>query len=133
MSTLARYIIIAITAYIIDMGGYYLLVQLGWQPVAANVIVKVFAAVCGFFMHRRFTYQIKDEKDMANHAKKYFGLALIYTPVSSAVLFLLLLVIVNPIYAKATSDVLLFVATYWITTKFTFTRPAADGASPNTK
>jgi len=122
MSTFVRYIIIAAIAYLIDMGGYYCLVKLGWNPIASNVLVKVVAAVCGFFMHRRFTYQITDSAEVTDHAKKYFGLALLYTPVSSAVLFVLLFLIHNPIYAKATSDVLLFVVTYWVTTKFTFTK-----------
>jgi len=106
------------------MGGYYCLIQLACDPIVANVIVKVVAALCGFFMHRRFTYQIRDSDEALAHAKKYFGLALVYTPVSSAVLYLLMLIIHHPVYAKAVSDVLLFVITYWVTTKFTFTKKA---------
>jgi putative flippase GtrA len=122
MNTLARYIIIAGLAYLIDMGGYYSLINLGCGPVTSNVIVKVIAAICGFFMHRRFTYQIHDSDETFAHAKKYFGSALVYTPLSSATLYLLMLIIPHPIYAKAISDILLFALTFWVTTKFTFTR-----------
>ena len=120
MGTLIRYLIVAVLAYVIDMGGFYLLVQAGTEPVTANIAVKVLAAVCGFFMHRQFTYRIESGRDIASHARKYFGLALAYTPASSVVLFLIMLVLPHPVYAKAISDVLLFVATYWITTKFAF-------------
>ncbi|SNS23671.1 Putative flippase GtrA (transmembrane translocase of bactoprenol-linked glucose) [Noviherbaspirillum humi] len=124
MGTLIRYLIVAVFAYVIDMGGFYILIKSGIDPVVANVAVKVLAAICGFFMHRRFTYRIEGREAMAAHARKYFGLALAYTPASSVVLFLIMLVLPQPVYAKAISDVLLFVATYWITTKFTFTKGA---------
>lgn len=104
------------------MGGYYILLRVDTDPVQANIIVKVLAAVCGFYMHRRFTYQIAETDGQIAHATKYFGLALIYTPASTLVLFLLLLIVPHPIYAKAISDVLLFVVTFWVTSKFAFTR-----------
>jgi putative flippase GtrA len=120
MLTFFRYLIIAGLAYIVDMGGYYLLIKLHMIPLVANIIVKVVAAICGFYLHRRFTYRITDRLDVSSHAKKYFGTALVYTPASTVTLFLLMLVIPDPIYAKALSDILLFLLTYWITTKFTF-------------
>ena len=125
MSTLVRYLIVALLAYLIDMGGYYCLLILDAHPVSANIIVKILAAICGFFMHRRFTYQIAGDDDKMAHATKYFGLALIYTPISTFVLFLLMLVFPNPIFAKAVSDILLFLITFWITTKFAFARKNA--------
>ena len=85
-STLVRYLIVAVLAYVIDMGGYYVLLKMGVDPIWANVAVKILAAICGFFMHRRFTYQIKEADGQMAHATKYFGLALLYTPISSVVL-----------------------------------------------
>jgi putative flippase GtrA len=124
MSTLIRYIIIAGLVYVIDMGGYYYLIELGQKPVISNIIVKVVAVICGFFMHRRFTYQIRGPAEALAHAKKYFGLAFIYTPISSMVLYLLMFIIPSPLYAKAGSDILLFILSFWVTTKFTFTKAA---------
>jgi len=120
VSTLIRYIIVAVLAYVVDMGGYYLLVHLDTHPVSANIVVKVIAATCGFFMHRRFTYRITEADGQVAQATKYFGLALVYTPVSTVALFLLLLVIPHPIYAKAVADILLFVVTFWVTGRFAF-------------
>lgn len=126
METLIRYLVVAVLAYLIDMGGFCLLIKIGADPVAANLMVKVVAAIFGFFMHRRFTYRIGGRVDIGSHAKKYFSLALAYTPASSIVLFLVMLVLPHPVYAKAISDVLLFAATYWITTKFTFLKGAGN-------
>jgi putative flippase GtrA len=122
VNTLLRYLVVAAIAYVIDMGGYYVLVSLNTHPINANIIVKVVAAICGFFMHRRFTYKITDADGKIVHATKYFASALVYTPVSTLVLFLLMLVLPHPVYAKAIADILLFVLTFWITSKFTFKR-----------
>lgn len=122
MPTFLRYLIIAGLAYVIDLGGYYVLIRLNVSPVIANIIVKVIAAICGFYLHRRYTYQIKSSAEVVAHAKKYFGLTLAYTPASSVMLFLIMFAIPNPIYAKALSDILLFLITFWITSKFTFTK-----------
>ncbi|MAF02841.1 MULTISPECIES: GtrA family protein [Herbaspirillum] len=128
-STLVRYLIVAVLAYVIDMGGYYVLLKMGVDPIWANVAVKILAAICGFFMHRRFTYQIKEADGQMAHATKYFGLALLYTPISSVVLYLLMLVIPHPVYAKAIADVLLFIVTFWVTSSFTFTRKKSGAAA----
>lgn len=122
MTTLVRYVIVAVIAYFIDMGGYFLLLQTGTHPVSANIFVKFFAALCGFFMHRYYTYQITEVDGQKIHAIKYFGSALIYTPVSTLLLFALMFIIPHPIYSKALGDILLFVVTFWVTSKFTFTR-----------
>ena len=122
MSRLVRYLIVAVLIYVIDMGGYYCLLKLNVGPVLANAVVKVAATLCGFFMHRRFTYRIKGFDGASADAIKYFGLGLVYTPLSSGVVYLLIHVIHHPVYAKFASDVLLFIATYWVTTKFTFAR-----------
>ena len=120
MSTFVRYIIVAFLAYLIDMGGFYALVRLGAHPLSANIITKVFAAVCGFFMHRRYTYQITWHGGKRTHALKYFGVALIYTPVSTFFLFLMMLLISNPVLAKIIVEILLFLVAFRITSKFTF-------------
>lgn len=127
MWTFIRYILIAGIIYVIDLGGYYLLLQAGVGHLLANVIVKVVAVLTGFYLHRRFTYQITERQDAVAHAKKYFGLAFVYTPVSSVTLFLVMLVLPKPVIAKIISDVLLFIGTYWVTTQFTFkTSRSAD-------
>lgn len=125
MSTLIRYLIVAVLAYVVDMGGYYFLVRLDTHPVSANIVVKVLAAICGFFMHRRFTYKINESDGQIAQATKYFGMALLYTPVSTLVLFLLMLVIPHPIYAKVIADVLLFAMTFWVTSKFAFKKKSS--------
>jgi putative flippase GtrA len=117
-----RYGLVAGAAYGVDFGGYVLLIGLGYSPVVANALIKVVAAIFGFFSHRYFTYSITDRSNMGKHAMRYFGLALIYSPVSSALLFGIMFLVSNPIYAKAVSDISLFLLMFWITSKFAFIR-----------
>lgn len=118
-----RYFLVAGVAYGIDFGGYIFLLSLEYKPVIANMMIKVVAAIFGFFSHRYFTYSIKERNEIGKHAVRYFGLALFYTPVSSVVLYGIMMLLPNPVYAKFISDVLLFLLMYLITSKFTFTKP----------
>ncbi|MGZ8157379.1 MAG: GtrA family protein [Methylobacter sp.] len=121
MTTFLRYGIVAGLAYGIDFGGFIFLFGLGYSPALANVSVKVMAAIFGFFAHRYFTYSIKERDDIGKHAVKYFGLALFYTPTSTLFLYSIIVFLPNPVYAKAASDISLFILMYWITSKFAFT------------
>lgn len=116
-----RYFIIAVLAYGIDFGGFVVLIHHGYDPVIANILVKVLAALFGFCGHRYFTYAIFDHSDISKHAVKYFGLAFIYTPVSTLFLYLMMLFWPNPIYAKLAVDIILYILTFSVTTLFVFT------------
>lgn len=129
---LVRYLIVAVLAYLIDMGGYILLIKFDFNPLVANVLVKILAAIFGFFAHRIFTYQITGSHNIGPHSIRYFGLALMYTPVATVILFLALKFIPNLVLAKFICDVLLFFAVYWVTSKFTFFKepPLTQQSSP---
>ena len=116
-----RYGFVAGFAYLIDFGGFLFLFRLGCAPLVANALIKIIAAIFGFFSHRRFTYSIKGMDGAGKHAARYFGMALIYTPISSVLLYCILSVLANIMYAKAISDISLFLLMFWITSKFTFT------------
>jgi putative flippase GtrA len=118
--TIVRYLIIAVAAYVIDMGGFIVLLFLNVPPILANILVKIGAAIFGFYGHRYFTYQIKHSNNILAHAIKYFGLVLVYTPVSSVCLAIMIKIIADPVVAKFICDVVLFVVVYWVTSKFTF-------------
>jgi putative flippase GtrA len=115
-----RYFAIALLAYIFDIGGYVLMISIGIKPLFANAAVKILAAVFGFFMHRNFTYKIKDNSKIHIHAYRYFGMAFLYTPLSTFVLYLSLILFHEPIISKISSDIILILITYTITTSFTF-------------
>lgn len=120
--TFLRYGLVAGFAYGIDFGGFIFLLNLGYSPLWANTLIKVVAAIFGFFAHRYFTYSIRERDGMGKDAIRYFGLALFYTPVSSILLYGIMWIISNPIYAKAISDVSLFILMFWITSKFAFAK-----------
>ena len=115
-----RYFIIAGIVYLMDMGGYVLLLKLNVVPVAANVISKVVATFFGFFGHRGFTYGIKDNKNIVAHAIKFFGIFTLYIPISSLALVVAIYLIGNEVLAKFICDILLFLLTFWVNSKFTF-------------
>jgi putative flippase GtrA len=117
---LMRYLFVSVLIYAIDMGGYIVFIKCGLNPLMANVLVKIFAALFGFFAHRHITYRLKNSDSLMHHAIRYFGLAIIYTPVSTLVLYVLFKVIPHLVIAKFIGDVLLFVVVYYITSKFVF-------------
>lgn len=117
---LFRYIAIAGIAYFIDLGGFLLFLKAGLPPVPANISIKIIAALFGFYMHRTFTFEINSKDGVGFHAIKYFGLALIYTPVSTTVLYTILYIIHYPAIAKIISDAILFIATFFLTSKLVF-------------
>ncbi|MBB5192470.1 putative flippase GtrA [Silvimonas terrae] len=119
---IVRYVIVAVLAYLIDFGGFFVLLHAGLPLVWANVAVKIAAAIFGFFVHRKFTYRIKGYGGAWAHAAKYFGIAFIYTPASTMVLLIMTQFISNVAIAKFGADVLLFLITYFITSKFVFLR-----------
>lgn len=120
--TFIRYVLVAGLAYGIDFGGFIFLLSIGYPPLWANTLIKVVAAIFGFFAHRYFTYSIKVRDGMGREAIRYFGLAFFYTPVSSALLYGLMLIIPNPVYAKVISDISLFILMFWVTSKFAFAK-----------
>ena len=121
-NTLLRYIVIAGLAYLVDVGGFYMLISIGWSAVVSNVIVKVVAMIFAFFMHRRFTYLITGNRNRKSHAIKYFLIGFIYTPTSTLFLYYLMLLEINAMYAKIVSDIVLFTVTFFVTTKVTFNK-----------
>lgn len=128
MMIFIRYGLVAVLAYGIDFGGYIFLLGLGYPPVLANTLVKVVAAIFGFFAHRSFTYSIKERDGILKHAARYFGLALLYTPTSSILLYVIMIFLPNPVYAKVTSDVSLAMLMFWITSKFAFTKTKSSSS-----
>jgi len=45
---LLRYILVAGIAYGIDLGGFILLIHIGYAPLISNILVKIAAAIFGF-------------------------------------------------------------------------------------
>ena len=122
-SKFLRYFLVAGTAYLIDFFGFLLFNKLGFMPIISNIITKVFASLYGFTLHRKFTYQISKEERVITHAIRYFSLVfLLYTPISSLVLFLMLKFINEPGLAKICADVVLYFVTFIYTSKFIFSR-----------
>ena len=117
-----KYTCVAGIAYCIDFGGYIFLLSFEYSPIVANALTKVVAAFFGFFAHRYFTYSIIGINNIRSQAVRYFGLALFYTPLSSMLLNGIMYLISNPIYAKALSDISLFMMMYWITSKLSFSQ-----------
>ena len=118
----ARYVLIAGLAYLIDIGGFWILTSVLVSPSTANLGIKVLAALFGFFAHRQFTYEIKDKEGIYKHAARYFGVALIYAPVSTAILIYVLSIINSPVFVKFGVDVFLAFLTFVIASKFVFVK-----------
>jgi len=118
-----RYFLVAASAYLIDFFSFLALNKIGFIPVISNIFTKFFASMYGFILHRKFTYKLNKKEGIKAHAIKYFSLVfLLYTPISSFVLFLMLKFVNEPGFAKIYSDIILYFVTYAYTSKFIFNR-----------
>ncbi|MDC1227846.1 GtrA family protein [Oceanospirillaceae bacterium] len=125
--TFIRYVIIQLMGYVLDMGGFLLILKMDiFGPVIANLIGKSAAGIFAFIAHRNFTFRSNEPADKKSQAIRYFvGLAL-YIPFSTGVLSLLLIWIKEPEIAKFLADVIGVGISYLISKKLIFTKlPAA--------
>jgi putative flippase GtrA len=124
--TFAKYTLIQLAAYLIDMGVFLLAV--GWLPLGplvANIVAKIAAGIFAFVLHRRFTFQISDVAPRA-HAIKYFVLLSLNIPIASGALALFLLVIPHVVISKILADIVCVILTYGLSKYFVFTRSGVD-------
>lgn len=121
--TFIRYVGIQLLAYMVDMGGFLIILKVGFLgPIAANVIGKVVAGIFAFIAHRRFTFCTNDVADRYHQAVRYFLLLLFNAPLSSGLLALVLIWCDRPVIAKVVADVVIVALTYWLSKSFVFTR-----------
>jgi len=127
---LARYLLVQIVAYGLDLGTFEALVRNGIaSPVAANLIGKLPAGLFAFVAHRWFTFGAHGSGRAPHEAARYFALLAVNAPLSSLILALLLLVIPHPTAAKILADVISVGLTFLVTKHFVFGQrmpPEAD-------
>lgn len=120
-STMFRYIVVAVLAYVVDIGVFSLLHHSGVAGVTvSNVIGKIATAIFGFFAHRRVTFQKTGRDGMAKEAVKYFTVVILYTPFTTGLLLLLIPVSPNVTIAKIIADCVGVVASFAISKLFIF-------------
>lgn len=127
--TFLRYIAIQILAYVIDMGGFLLLLHAQLlSPILANIFSKLAAGIFAFFCHKHFTFRIAFG-DTAGQGARYFTLLALNIPLSSSVLALQLAWVNEPAIAKITADIICLAFTYLVSKYFVFTKTKANGRS----
>lgn len=130
--TFARYVAIQLFAYLIDMGGFLLLIHSSWSgPFVANVAGKTAAGLFAFVAHRHFTFQGAHKSGRKAQAVKYFVLLALNMPLSTAVLAVLLMIIEHAALAKGIADGICVLLTYWLSKTFIFAGPRFDSALPS--
>lgn len=117
----ARYLLVQILAYGLDMGGFVLLfTHLGIDPLVANMVGKVSAGSFAFAAHRSFTFGVREAGGNAQQAVRYFTLLALNIPLSALVLGAMLWVIPIAVVAKLMADVICVFLTYWLSKRFVF-------------
>ena len=118
-----RYVTIQLLAYVLNMGGFLLILKVGiFGPVIANIIGLSASGIFAFIVHRNFTFCSNEPEDKNRQAIRYFvGLAL-YIPFSIGVLSFLLIWIKEPGIAKFLADVIGVGISYLISKKLIFTK-----------
>lgn len=129
--TFARYVLIQLLAYCVDLGGFLLMLKSGvLRPLSANVVSKAAAGLFAFVAHRRFTFRAHEHRNAHRQAIRYFLLLGINIPLSSGLLLLAMHWISHPTVAKVFADMVGVFLTYWISKLFVFTggRPVRERA-----
>ncbi len=119
--TFVRYVAIQVLAYAIDMGVFLVILRYEvFMPLVANILGKVAAGVFAFVAHRVFTFRVAEKTSKKHQAIRYFVLLGLNIPLSSAVLYLMLIYIANPAVSKFISDVVCLLLTYSLSKHFVF-------------
>ena len=120
-ATFLRYIIVAVLAYLVDIGVFSLLYYTRLADITvANLTGKVATAIFGFFAHRTVTFQLTGNRGMAKEAIKYFGLAFLYAPFITGLLLLLLPFFSSATLAKIVADTIGVIVTFALAKLFVF-------------
>lgn len=118
-----RYLIVQLLAYAVDMGGFLIAIKYGFQePVSANLLGKVGAAVFAFALHRTVTFQVGGSPDGKSQALRYSLLFVLASFLSSLILLAVQTILPFPPLAKFVSDVLCVLLTYQASKSFVFVK-----------
>lgn len=116
----ARYLVVQVAAYGIDLCVYLAAMPLGASPLLANVGGKLAAGGAAFVAHRFFTFRARAEP-AAGQGFRYALLLAANLPISSVALYLLLKMS-PPTVAKIAADVVCVGITFALSRSIVFAR-----------
>lgn len=120
----ARYVLIQLIAYAIDLGAFVLIVNTGLSgPILANISSKLAAGAFAFVCHRNFTFSANRHGDRWNQAVRYLILLGLNIPLTTILLGLAMMWIDNVTVAKIFADVAGVAITFCISKAFVFVGP----------
>jgi putative flippase GtrA len=134
--TFLKYLVIQVLAYVIDMGSFLLVLQLGIAgPIVANIFSKLAAGSFAFVAHRSFTFSVAGSGFVAKQAVRYFLVLAVNVPVASAILGLILIWLPHPVVAKFLSDIVSVGLSYALSKHFVFNvqTSSPDSTAPGAK
>ena len=102
------------------MGVFLIFVELlAIGPLISNVLSKLAAGAFAFFLHRSFTFELKDAPHRLQ-ALQYTSLLMINIPLTSIALALMVTFIPYVVVAKFLSDVSCLALSYFMSKKYIF-------------
>lgn len=121
MNGAIRYVGGQVAAYFVDYGTFALLVWSGLlPPVVCNAVGKIAAGAFAFLFHRFVTFQAGSSGPIGGQLVRYAAVLGVNTLASSALLEGLLRMHLQPLLAKAVSDAMLIVVTFFVSKHFVF-------------
>jgi putative flippase GtrA len=119
-----RYLLIGALAYLIDLGGFLLLLACHvtlFGPVLASILSKLSSSVFSFMAHRYFTFKAQEKNSSFHQAWRYFSIVALNIPLTTGMLLFCLTWLHDPTQAKITADILCVIISYWLSKSFVFT------------
>lgn len=102
-----KYVLIQLLAYGLEMGVFLVVLEkLSMHLLFSNVLGKIFAGVFAFLAHRSFTFRVESKTPIKKQAIIYFILLTVNIPLSSLILILFHLWILEPPIAKCFADII---------------------------
>ena len=112
-----KYFFFQVILYFSELVIFYSLYFAFDNLYIANSIARFFIAILGYFVHSKFTF---NHKVNFLSALKFLILIFLISQVSSILLLIIIELVHNIYLSKLLSDIIIFIAFYFINKKFVF-------------
>ena len=117
-----KYLFVGVMIYLIELGTFLVLTFLESELyLFANIAAKVFAAGCGFFLHKHITFSWDQEHNTRSQLIKYIALLLFNLILASTMLYVSVEILnLNVFIMKLIIDIIVIALAFLISRRFVF-------------
>lgn len=99
-----RYNLVQVASYVLEFSAFMLMTKLTSHLILANCIIKSFAAILVFFLHKNFTFGKKDTKKTFGEIFRFVSMFFVHLVLSSFLFYIFSAFLASGL-AKILSDI----------------------------